>query len=170
MKKILFYTFMLIPIIVITLPFMYLFSMSLLTYATLSEPSVCADYDKSWIHIATDIHYAYEANIWQSQHDCVEYDEVFLYRPSSGCVFSNPEFSTKLTFSQDGRTWDNRSKLEGQKPVFVLGDSLSMGWGVNDDETFSHIMEKTLSVPFYNLSVSSAQTQTNDSPELTPGV
>ena len=30
-----------------------------------------------------------------------------------------------------------------------------MGWGVNDDETFSHYLEKKLNKKVYNLAVSS---------------
>jgi hypothetical protein len=155
MKKIVFYIVLFAPVTLIAVPLIYIVIISLLTYASLHYPKMNAGYNKPWIHIARYIYYSYDANIWQNQDDCIEYDELLLYRPSTGCFFSNPEFSTKLTFSQEGRTWDNRVKLESQGPVFVLGDSLSMGWGVNDDKTFSYLMEKRFSIPFYNLSVAS---------------
>jgi len=37
----------------------------------------------------------------------------------------------------------------------VLGDSIAMGWGVNDDETFSYYLEKKLNKRVYNMAVSS---------------
>ena len=38
--------------------------------------------------------------------------------------------------------------------IAVLGDSHAMGWGVNDDETFSAVLEKKIDKPVYNLAVS----------------
>ena len=39
--------------------------------------------------------------------------------------------------------------------ILVLGDSIAMGWGVNDYETFSYLLEKNLKMKVYNLGVSS---------------
>ena len=36
----------------------------------------------------------------------------------------------------------------------MLGDSHAMGWGVNDDETFSYLLESEINRPVYNLSIS----------------
>ena len=35
-----------------------------------------------------------------------------------------------------------------------MGDSFAMGWGVNDNETFSYLLEKKINRPVYNLGVS----------------
>jgi hypothetical protein len=155
MKKFIFYIILFTPPVLIAAPLIYVIFVSLMTYVSLNFSEVNAGYNKLWIRFATDIYYKHDANIWQNQDDCVDYDEILLYKPSTGCFFSNQEYSTKLSFSQEGRTWDGRLKFENQRPIFVLGDSVSMGWGVNDDETFSYILENTLSMPFYNLSVSS---------------
>jgi hypothetical protein len=131
-----------------------LISVSALTYDTLNHPDRHAGSGRVWIQIAQLLYYLYEGNIWQSQKNCVRYDEELLYIPSSGCTFSNIEFVTKLSFSDDGRVIDTNSQKKGP-PILVLGDSPTMGWGVNDDETYSFFMGLSAPVPIFNLGVSS---------------
>ena len=116
-----------------------LMSVSALTYDTLRDPAKHESSSRIWIQIAQAIYYFYEANIWQSKRNCVRYDEELLYVPSSGCAFSNLEYTTKLSFSDDGRKIDTNSTKHGPA-ILLLGDSLAMGWGVNDDETYSYLI------------------------------
>jgi hypothetical protein len=132
----------------------YLFLVSAFTYDTLNHPERHADSNRIWVQIARLLYYTYEVHLWQSEKDCVNYDQEVLYVPSSGCNFFNTEFSTQLTFSSDGRTIDTNAKKTGP-PVFVLGDSGTMGWGVNDSETYSYLIGLRISVPVFNLAVSS---------------
>ena len=37
----------------------------------------------------------------------------------------------------------NNKEINLNDYILVLGDSVAMGWGVNDDETFSYYLEKT---------------------------
>jgi hypothetical protein len=95
--------------------------------------------------------------IWQNQSDCVEYDNDLIFKPRNGsCRFNNTEFKTELNFSDKGRVHNTNIKLNNKeiKGIAVLGDSHAMGWGVNDDETFSYILEKKIKRPVYNLAVS----------------
>jgi hypothetical protein len=95
-----------------------------------------------------------EAHIWQARRDCVRYDPELLYVPSQGCAFENREFATTLTFTQQyGRTTGG-SQTQG-RPVLILGDSVAMGWGVNDNETYAHHLAGSIGVPVHNLGVSS---------------
>jgi lysophospholipase L1-like esterase len=92
-------------------------------------------------------------NIWQAQPGCITFDEELIYKPKEGpCIFNNAEFSTTLNFAADGR-------FTGVKPsgtgVAVLGDSHAMGWGVQDEETFSAELQRLSRRPVYNLAVSS---------------
>ena len=95
--------------------------------------------------------------IWQNQPDCIEYDSDLIFKPRNGiCHFDNVEFKTRLTFSYNGRFHDTNiisNNLE-TKGIAVIGDSHAMGWGVNDDETFSYILETKIKKPVYNLAVS----------------
>lgn len=93
--------------------------------------------------------------IWQTVPGCTEFDAELLYKPRLGeCTFNNVEFSSTLHF-------DERGRISAQRPdgntmgIAVLGDSHAMGWGVNDDETFSVMLERTTGRPVYNLAVAS---------------
>jgi hypothetical protein len=95
--------------------------------------------------------------IWQYQTDCVQYDKDLIFKPSyKECIFNNIEFDTKLNFYNKGRIHNLESQYLIKKKigVAVLGDSHAMGWGVNDDDTFSAILEKKIKRPVYNLGVS----------------
>ena len=97
-------------------------------------------------------------NIWQNKKECVNFDDRLLYVPKIGtCNFKNLEFDTKLTFDEISRVNQSYSKLQNKQnnAIAVLGDSLAMGWGVDDDETYSAILEKNINKKVFNQGVSS---------------
>lgn len=100
-------------------------------------------------------------NIWNSQIDCIEFDKNLIYIPKKGnCNFNNVEFSTLLNFNEEGRSNNNLSlNVEKKDAIALIGDSFSMGWGVNDNETFSSILEKKINRKIYNLGVASYATE-----------
>ena len=92
-------------------------------------------------------------NIWQSREECVEFDKDLVFIPkNTSCNFKNIEFDTTVTFDEFGRH-SNHPK-SNKKGIAVIGDSHAMGWGMNDDETFSYLLEKKIQRPVYNLAVS----------------
>ena len=102
-------------------------------------------YDWFWIKsIQKKIYFEGYRNIWQYNNNCTSYDKNLLYRPKSGeCEFNNPEFKTKLKFDNFRRiNVESNKEISLNDYILVLGDSVAMGWGVNDDETFSHYLEK----------------------------
>lgn len=93
-------------------------------------------------------------NIWQGQPGCVVFDETLIYKPANGrCVFRNIEFDTTLEFSNGIR--NHESINSARKGIAVIGDSHAMGWGVNNNETFSSLLQTKLQRPVFNLAVSS---------------
>ena len=91
--------------------------------------------------------------IWQSNDNCIEYDKELIYVPKkTSCDFNNLEFKTKLNFDEYGR-YSNHPISKDKNAIVVLGDSHAMGWGVNDKDTFSAILEKKINRPVYNLAV-----------------
>jgi hypothetical protein len=139
-------------------PLILLLWMSLLTRDVLRNPERYAGSDAFWVHAATVIYFAYEANIWQARQECVRYDKVLFYVPSNGCTFNNREFSTTMTFSDtEGRYIGIQLDpvAKSNPPLIVLGDSITMGWGVNDNETYSYIIASKIRTPVLNLAVSS---------------
>ena len=100
-------------------------------------------------------------NIWQTQNECVEFDNQLIFIPKIGkCFFNNPEFRTELNFTNEGRDNGNNSlKKETKNSIAVIGDSYAMGWGVNDNETFSANLERETGIKVYNLAVSGYATE-----------
>jgi hypothetical protein len=92
-------------------------------------------------------------NNWLGQRDCITDDPDLVYKPSLGtCKFDNIEFKTHLNFTSEGRNTGAKPPGTG---IAVIGDSHAMGWGVNDHETFSSILQKLSNRPVYNLGVAS---------------
>ena len=100
-------------------------------------------------------------NLWQNNPDCVEFDKDLIYVPKfRSCNFKNIEFDTNISFDKFGRASNHPDKEKNKnQSIAVIGDSYAMGWGVNDDETFSHILEKKINKNVYNLAVSSYGTR-----------
>jgi len=100
--------------------------------------------------------------IWQSKKDCVDFDEDLIYVPKINfeCKFNNVEFQTTLNFNNEGRKSEFREKSKSfsSQGIAVVGDSVAMGYGVNDNEVFSVVLEKKIKRPIYNLAVSSYAT------------
>src|SRR5690349_19547199 len=85
---------------------------------------------------------------------CAKYDSQLTYTLKPGsCRFSGREFDTTVTINSLGVRDDEQSLNAPQ--IFVLGDSIAMGWGVQDDETFASLVEKETGIKVLNLAVSS---------------
>jgi len=99
-------------------------------------------------------------NIWQAQKECITFDNELIYIPKIGkCIFQNPEFITELNFTDTGRYQESNDKKNiKNNNIFIIGDSHAMGWGVNDEETFSFLLSKNLGIKSINLAVSSYAT------------
>jgi len=132
-----------------------LLSVSIIAYDILRHPERHQNTRRIWNVIASDLYFEYEANLWQNQKDCVQYDDKLLYKPSSGCRFANKEFSTDLTFSEDGRVTTPSRAPASRRPLIFAGDSETMGWGVNDGETFASLIAASIEAPVLNLGVAS---------------
>ena len=100
-------------------------------------------------------------NIWQTQNECVEFDNQLIFIPKIGkCFFNNPEFRTELNFTNEGRDNGNNSfQKDTKNSIAVIGDSYAMGWGVNDNETFAANLERETGIKVYNLAVSGYSTE-----------
>jgi len=97
----------------------------------------------------------YGRNIIQFDSKCGAYNPQLFYtlKPNSHFRFSNVEFSTLYNTNSMG-TRDDESSLN--KPdVICLGDSFTMGEGVEQDSTFSQRLEKQSGEKVLNTGISS---------------
>ena len=115
-------------------------------------------YDWFWVKsIQKKIYFRGYRDILHYNDNCIKFDENLLYKPKIGiCNFGNTEFKTKLTFDKYLRVHNFlNSKDIMDNDIAVIGDSIAMGWGVNDNETFSYYLQTLLNNNVYNMGVSS---------------
>jgi len=91
----------------------------------------------------------------QVESNCSEYDEQFFYRlrPNVQCNFSNIEFSTLIETNSIGLRDDETSL--SQPDVICIGDSYTMGWGVQQQESFPQQLEHKSGLKVLNAGMSS---------------
>ncbi len=98
--------------------------------------------------------YLQRREVIQASAQCARWDEELSYTLRPGqCRFSNVEFSTEYRINQTGLR-DDRSSLVGPQ-VIVLGDSHAMGWGVEQEETFAQLLERSTDLRVLNAAISS---------------
>jgi len=75
-------------------------------------------------------------------------DKVYYRRYRPNCSFwrKTKEFNNKYSYNTYGlrNPAIKLNKEEGIKRILVLGDSFTEGWGVDEEETFSRILERKL--------------------------
>jgi len=89
--------------------------------------------------------------------ECAQYDNLLGYVNRIGsCKFSNLEFDTTVKIGETGRvnSKNNESKNYDCNVIFV-GDSITLGWGVEQGQTFSAIVGEKTGCKVFNLGVSS---------------
>ena len=99
-------------------------------------------------------HMNIERNIVSYMPACAQYDEQLSYTLKPGrCQFANREYDTTLQINSQGLRDDERSLAAPE--VIVLGDSHTMGWGVQQDEAFPQQLEKATGLTVLNAGVPS---------------
>ena len=80
--------------------------------------------------------------IWQHQANCISFDEDLIYVPRVGVArFQGPEFDTNITIDPTGLRRQS-PPADKQGLIAVAGDSHALGWGVNDEQTFSAVLAR----------------------------
>ena len=98
--------------------------------------------------------YTSDWNVIHGDPDCAEFDSELLYRLREGvCEFENVEFRNEYRINRLG-TRDDESSLDSPR-VVALGDSYTLGWGVDEDESFVSLIEAELGFPVLNAGISS---------------
>jgi lysophospholipase L1-like esterase len=96
----------------------------------------------------------YDRNLIQANPDCSRYDPGLTYvlRPG-GCRFVDREFAVDVAVNSLG-VRDDEASLAAPEIVF-LGDSHTMGWGVEEAEAFPSLVEQAIGWRGLNAGVSS---------------
>ncbi len=95
--------------------------------------------------------------IWQ-RAPRAQFDPELVYVPAPGRFrFYGPEFDTWVTMTAEGVRQQPAPSpdLAAQDLIVVAGDSYAMGWGVNDAETFSAVLQERYRHHTINTGVSS---------------
>lgn len=80
-------------------------------------------------------------------------DELFYTLKPGKFEYNNMEFSTNYQVNKKGFRDDERSLINPE--IIFLGDSYTMGWGVEQSESFANILEKRLQKKTLNLGIAS---------------
>jgi len=93
-------------------------------------------------------------NIIQFEPGNARYDSELTYTLKPGTsFFSNPEFKNRYMVNSLGFRDDERSLLSPE--IIVLGDSYAMGWGIDQDDMYSSLVEKEKGLLTLNTAVAS---------------
>lgn len=100
------------------------------------------------------LYMSYDRNIIQYLDYAAQYDQELMYilKPGNFTV-KNREHSSIYSINKLGFRDDEKSLTKPS--IVVIGDSHSMGWGVQQNETFAHLVEKQLNKTVLNTGVSS---------------
>ena len=86
--------------------------------------------------------------------ECTQYDEElgYILRPGE-CVFPNAEFEVTFRINSIG-VRDDEASLQEPK-VIIAGDSMAMGWGIDQDSTYASLVEEKTGYTVLNTGISS---------------
>ncbi len=91
-----------------------------------------------------------------------KYDPVlgWAHQPGQEGIFETPQFRTVVRINEKGLRDRSHSykRQNGIKRVLVLGDSFAWGYGVEESERFSQLLEKSVDVEVINAGVSGYST------------
>jgi hypothetical protein len=132
-----------------------LFTCLALTEATIELLLNCPGFvPEPVIGLLQSYYFSMDQPIIQYLPECACYDPQLTYTLKPGrCRFRGRYFDTWIEVNRLG-TRDDDSSLIGPE-LIVIGDSESMGWGVQQQELYSEILESEFGRKVLNLAVSS---------------
>lgn len=98
--------------------------------------------------------YHRQKSVISFEPECARYDLYVTYTLKPGtCTFSNREFTNRFHINSLGLR-DDEASLRAPE-IIVVGDSFAMGWGVDQEETFAQIIERTTGLVVLNAGIAS---------------
>jgi hypothetical protein len=68
------------------------------------------------------------------------YQHVFFMRQGADADWL--ALNTKVTMNEDGSRWTGDAKQDTERNIYIFGDSVIFGTGVNDEQTFSYLLQQ----------------------------
>jgi len=101
------------------------------------------------------MYYLYhDRQVLQCKPECAQFDPDLFYRLRPGMhQFNNREFKTQFTVSNAG--FRDNPNDHHSPAIICLGDSHTMGWGVDDDKDYTALLEDKIGLKTLNTGVSS---------------
>ena len=98
-------------------------------------------------------HYQKTRSIIQFNRECSQYDSDLFYKMKNGeCIHTQVEF--KVLYKNNSFSLREREDISGTK-IVTLGDSFTIGYGVDQNQTFASIIEKITGLKTINAGISS---------------
>lgn len=144
-KEIAFWKVVLLYIMILTLLEIYC------TYL-LRNGNVVSEDTKRYL---VEYYMGYERKIPERTKECGRYDPELIctYQPNAEYYQETFEFSDSIHINKAGLRDDNNSLLAPD--IICLGDSYTMGWGVQQEESFPQLIENTTGLKVLNAGISS---------------
>ena len=109
---------------------------------------------EGWLPKFREYYFQKDRKIAQYLPDLAVYDEELFYRLNPGeHRFSNAEFETRFNVNAAGLRDDEPSLIAPE--IITIGDSYTMGWGVESEEAFPSILEAQTGMKVLNAGISS---------------
>jgi hypothetical protein len=125
-----------------------------LMYTLIRQPNVLRHCPKG---IRNSIGYLYtfgERKVIQFSPECARYDSELGYTLKPGrCTYAATEFSNLYDINSRGLRDDEKSLYKPD--IIVVGDSYAMGWGVNQEDTFTEVLERKSGLTALNAAMAS---------------
>lgn len=126
-------------LVIIILPLLMLSILELTLWLFLAVPSL-NNYFPYFKTTVVDVYFAHDRNILQFMTCCSRYDSELTYTLNPGEFdFCNREYCNRYAVNSAGLR-DDEASLR-QPDIIALGDSYTVGWGVQQHETFAHRLE-----------------------------
>lgn len=126
-------------------------TIELATFTALSNPKAIPT---AAIEIFRRYYRQRDMHVLQLDPDCAHYDPELAYLLTEGeCRHKNREFNVHIRSNSLGVRGDEDSLTAPE--IILLGDSYSMGWGVEESESFAQLIEARTGLKLLNTGIPS---------------
>ncbi len=136
------------------IPLALIILVELFFIASFRSPAQSAAINGTFTDFLRQMYFERCRNVYFDDVNNFRYDSTLFYTlPPGDHTFSNLEFKTRYHVNQMGFRDDSASLIKPE--IVFLGDSYTMGWGIEKPETFEDLIEKELGRKCLNTGIAS---------------